>query len=321
MSNVGIMRLSIIIPTHNYGQYLERALQSVLPQAGEDTEIIVVDDGSTDNTAALMQSYVSRCPRLRYLNQPQSGPGTARNNGARDAQGEWLMFLDADDYLHPEALPVLFRAMDERPDVDAIAGGFYVQDRKGRQRRVNGPSPSSSTVENFAAFLEDRMPINPGSFVVRRQAFQALDGYPVDIYLSEDKVMWGKLFANCPVAGVPDPIVHMCAHPGRLRDHHDRRHREALRYVDQLFDPKHMPPECQPLKNRAYAKAQLELEQSLYRRKQFPEAIRYFHQALRTSWHQALRFKYLRYYFVSLLGLALNATVGRALPSRKHPAG
>ena len=184
------------------------------------------------------------------------------------------------------------------------------EDPDGRSRRhrrdERTPTPRPTPVENFAAFLSGDLKINPGCFVVRRGAFHALNGYPIDIYLSEDKVLWGKLFANYPIAGVPEPIVFMCAHPGRLRDAHDKRHREALSYVEHLFDPRYMPSECQVFRDRAYAKAQLELEQSLYRRRQYREAIRYFHQALRLSWRQALRPKYLRYYLVSVAALALR---------------
>lgn len=311
------MQLSIVIPTHNYGQYLDRSLQSVLSQAGTDTEVIVVDDGSTDDTAGIMQGYVSRHPQIRYFSQAQSGPGAARNTGARNARGDWLMFLDADDYLDQKALAIFRQAIKDNPAAGAIIGGYVNQDLKGRLTPVAGPAARSTKLENFAAFLSGDLRINPGSFVIRRDAFHSLNEYPVNIFLSEDKVLWGRLFANYPVAGVPEPIVFMCAHPGRLRDNHARRHLEALRYVDLLFDPRFMPPAFQQFKDRAYAKAELELEQSLYRQRQYREAMGYFHQALRRSWRQAMRFKYLRYYLVSLAALALQAMFRRKQQAKK----
>jgi glycosyltransferase involved in cell wall biosynthesis len=317
------MQLSIVIPTHNYGQYLDRSLQSVLSQAATDTEVVVVDDGSTDNTAEIMRGYVARYPQVRYFRQAQSGPGQARNTGASHAQGDWLMFLDADDYLDQKALAVLTQAIRHNPAAGAVIGGYVNQDRRGRQTLMEGPTVRATRLENFAAFLAGDLRIYHGSFVIRREAFYAINEYPINIFLSEDKVLLGRLFANYPVASVPEPIVYICAHPGSLRDYHERRHREALSYVEQLFDPRYLPSEFQQFRDRAYAKAQLELEQSLYRQRQYSQAIGYFHQALRLSWRQALRPKYVRYYLVSLLGLAFRAVSGRkpatgALPG---PAG
>lgn len=95
--------VSIIIPTYNRERFLGQAIDSALSQ-GEEMEVIVVDDGSTDGTAALLQKYGER---ICVLNQSNKGPSAARNLGAEQAQGEYLFFLDSDDLLEPGAVPAL----------------------------------------------------------------------------------------------------------------------------------------------------------------------------------------------------------------------
>ena len=103
MSNKGTMlpRISVIIPAYNAGRYLAEAIQSVLAQTLSVHEIIVADDGSADNTAAVALSFPAP---VRYHLNPHEGTAAARNQGVRVAQGEWLAFLDADDLWQPDKL-------------------------------------------------------------------------------------------------------------------------------------------------------------------------------------------------------------------------
>lgn len=89
-------KVSIIITNYNYGQYLKQALESALAQDYSSIEVIVVDDGSTDNSAQVLQPYLKR---IAYIGQPNSGVVAARNNGAAQSSGDYIIFLDADDYL------------------------------------------------------------------------------------------------------------------------------------------------------------------------------------------------------------------------------
>src|SRR5271156_2034659 len=93
--------VSVIIPTYNYGRFVTEAVDSVLAQSYTDHEVIVVDDGSVDDTPERMQPYAER---VRYLRQPNQGPSAARNNGIEAARGEYVAFLDADDLWHPRKL-------------------------------------------------------------------------------------------------------------------------------------------------------------------------------------------------------------------------
>ncbi len=92
--------ISVIIPCYNQAHFLYEAIESVLAQTHHDFEIIVVDDGSTDSTAEVAAGH----PDVRYVRQPNRGVATARNTGLRESEGEYLVFLDADDHLLPAAL-------------------------------------------------------------------------------------------------------------------------------------------------------------------------------------------------------------------------
>ena len=92
-----MLRFSIVTPLFNKAAYFPATIDSVVSQTFRDWEWIIVDDGSTDGSLALAQGAAARDARIRALTQPSSGPCTARNRGVREAGGEWLLFLDADD--------------------------------------------------------------------------------------------------------------------------------------------------------------------------------------------------------------------------------
>ncbi|MDQ6977908.1 MAG: glycosyltransferase family A protein, partial [Ghiorsea sp.] len=91
--------VSIIIPTYNYAEYVHKAVESALNQTYQNIEIIVVDDGSTDNTAAVMQAYAEQ---VIYIQQENQGAAAARNRGLLEAKGDFICFLDADDMYHAD---------------------------------------------------------------------------------------------------------------------------------------------------------------------------------------------------------------------------
>ena len=95
-------KVSVIIPTYNYGRFIAKAIESVLAQTHPIEEIIVVDDGSTDETAETVAKFA---PRVTYTRQRNSGVCAARNSGVKHSSGDFIAFLDADDIWHPEKSP------------------------------------------------------------------------------------------------------------------------------------------------------------------------------------------------------------------------
>lgn len=114
------MRLSVVIPVYNVAPYLRACLDSLLAQTYADWEAICVDDGSADESGALLDAYAARDPRLVVVHQENAGIGSARNAGLDRARGEWISFIDPDDVVHPRLLEVLAKLVDTYPDSDVV---------------------------------------------------------------------------------------------------------------------------------------------------------------------------------------------------------
>lgn len=112
--------LSVIIPCYNHGEYLQEALDSVYAQDYSNVEIIVVDDGSTDNTREVAEAN----SKVKYIYQTNQGPSSARNNGVKNSAGDLLVFLDSDDWLLPGAIDTALRHLKANPQCAFVSGGY-----------------------------------------------------------------------------------------------------------------------------------------------------------------------------------------------------
>lgn len=121
--------LSVIIPAFNAERYLARCLDSVLRQTQKDFEAILINDGSSDGTSGICNEYSAKDPRIRYYQQENNGVSSARNLGLDLALGEWIIFLDADDELPPDALSQYTNYFC--PDIDFIMGGYEIYNELG----------------------------------------------------------------------------------------------------------------------------------------------------------------------------------------------
>lgn len=116
-------RVSILTPAYNAAKYLPETIESALAQTFQDFEMIIVDDGSTDNTKDAAESYVQRFPdKIRYIYQTNAGPAAARNTAIKNSTGEYLALLDSDDLWIPDRLEECVRLLDQRPDIGLVHG-------------------------------------------------------------------------------------------------------------------------------------------------------------------------------------------------------
>jgi len=152
--------VSVIIPCYNDGRYLADAVDSVLAQSYRPVEVIVVDDGSTDNTADVARCY---CDRVRLIQIPNSGPAAARNAGLRAASGEYVQFLDADDRLERRKLEHQVAFLDAEPQVGIVYGDvrYFSSDRLGARRLALRGEPSGSNAHQswVATLAADTRPV------------------------------------------------------------------------------------------------------------------------------------------------------------------
>ena len=161
------VRLSVIVPLYNKARYIRRCLDSILGQTFADFEIIVVDDGSTDEGPEIVQGYTD--PRLQLLRQPNAGPGAARNRGAREAQGDLLGFLDSDDEWDPVYLAESVRLLDAFGDNVALLTWAMLELPSGystalRWKKIGIPdgrfrAVSEGQAELVAGMLSNMLPL------------------------------------------------------------------------------------------------------------------------------------------------------------------
>jgi glycosyltransferase involved in cell wall biosynthesis len=134
------MGISIVVPAYNSGKYLAATIQSVLAQTRQDWELVVVNDGSTDQTGTIAQTYARLDNRIRVVDQANAGISRARNRGLAETRTdyEYCLFLDSDDLLEPEALEILLDALDRDPEAVAAYGLLQYIDRGGKPVEVDG---------------------------------------------------------------------------------------------------------------------------------------------------------------------------------------
>jgi GT2 family glycosyltransferase len=200
-------RVSVVVPLYNKGPFIRRCVESILNQAFRDFELIVVDDGSTDDGPAVVRGIED--PRVRILSQPNAGPGAARNRGSEAARGELLAWLDGDDAWKPEYLAESIRLLDEYGDKAACLTWAMWEfpgpvSTAERWKKLNMPegcyriTPETSPLL-VAAFLSHML---PSSTVMRRSAFLEAGGFYARnrcVY-AEDAYLWLQVMLRHPAA-------------------------------------------------------------------------------------------------------------------------
>lgn len=169
---------SIIIPTFNRGSVLQRAIQSVFDQDLTDWEVIIIDDGSTDNTYKLVFPFIEK-PNFRYFFQKNGGVSKARNFGASKAVTDWLIFLDSDDELTPHALSSFAASIQRNPKIDLFVAGRILNSGKGIDIRI--------------AKETNYYPLLSGTFCLRINVFQKVGGYDPQFSFAENTELFHRI--------------------------------------------------------------------------------------------------------------------------------
>ncbi len=198
-------RFSVIIPAFNTAAYVGGTIESVRCQTVPDWELVVVDDGSTDGTAAVAEGVDD--PRVRLIRQANQGVSAARNRGAAAAQGEFFLFLDSDDHLRPDALERLGAHLAAHPDADVAYGELATISEDGRLRHggrpVFGPRPSGRILP---ALLAGGFMVT-GMALMRAEGFRRSGGFDESLRLSQDWEFLCRMAAQGEILYLQGPPV------------------------------------------------------------------------------------------------------------------
>lgn len=185
--------VSVIIPCYNQAHFLKEAIESVLAQTYRHFEIIVVDDGSTDNTSEIAAQYRG----ILWLRQDNQGPSSARNAGISKSKGDFLVFIDADDRLMPIALEVGLNCLNANPDCAFVYGHTRLIAADGTFLSV--VSEHHNKGNHYHDLLCHDYIRNPSCVVYRRSAIQAVKGYNVSLRVGEDRDLNLRITREFPI--------------------------------------------------------------------------------------------------------------------------
>lgn len=194
------MKFSVIIPLYNKAPYVNKAIESVMCQTNRNFELIVVDDGSTDDSLAIARSALEMC-ELPYqlIHQANSGVSTTRNNGVAASHGEFLCFLDADDWWAPTFLEKINKLIHDYPEA-GIYGTNYYYVKNGRQN-VCVTTAETGYINYCHVYAEKlQMPIWTGAVCVPRCTFNEFGGFRPHLKLGEDFDLWIRIALKYKVA-------------------------------------------------------------------------------------------------------------------------
>ncbi len=199
MDKTDRMLVSIVIPCFNVRSYVGATLDSLLAQSHQHWEAIVIDDGSTDGTDAVIAARAD--PRVRLIRQANQGVSAARNRGIGLASGQALLFLDADDWLAPDALARMAACLGEGVAIATYgAFCFVTEDGSRTVRTKSGPFPAGRIIERL---LVENLFANGGHLLIRAKAVAAVGGFRDDLRFGEDWEYWCRLALSGAISVVP----------------------------------------------------------------------------------------------------------------------
>ena len=239
--------VSVIIPTYNYGRFIGEAVDSALAQTRAPLEVIVVDDGSTDDTAEVLAAYSDR---VRVLRQKNSGVAMARNAGIAAARGEYLAFLDSDDAWYPRKLERQMPRFDAEPSLGLVHCGAETIDSAGRTLKTSVDGMEGRVAE--AMLRLDREVIMPqgSSIVVPKRVAEEVGGFDARLPPSEDWDFCYRVAARYAVGYVPEVLVRYRLHGSGIHMNIARMERAMLIALEKAF----ADPRVQPLRNYSYGR-------------------------------------------------------------------
>lgn len=277
--DTGIL-FSIVIPCYNYAQVLPRALDSALAQGGADYEVIAINDGSTDTTRDVLDRYAAaHADRLRVIHQDNRGLAAVRNRGAREARGNYLVYLDADDEAMPDALAQLrvVLARDVRPAM--IIGGHWAIHESGRHKLHPQPPLPPQREQCFARYIHKQIALSNGAVAMRRDA--VLDNpYPETVRHGEDIPVFALLLARYDCMAIDVPLARIHKHRGSMRHDVAAAKRTNLQLVEILFDSGRLPVELQHFRAEFLGRRCLSLFRTCHRAGDHAAALAFYRSAL-----------------------------------------
>jgi glycosyltransferase involved in cell wall biosynthesis len=271
--------VSIIIPNYNHARYISDAIQSVLRQDYGHYEVIVVDDGSTDNSREVVAQFGDR---VRYIWQENQGLSAARNTGIRAARGDLIGLLDADDLYETDFLSKLVPILKENPDAEAVYCGYQFVDIENNA--LPQKEARSIPQDQLYQALVDGNFLVPESILVRRRCYESVGLFDITLRACEDLDMWLRIAGRYKVLGTTQLLTRHRILPNSMSTDPSRQAENRLAAISKHFGqrPKDLSS-WDEAKRRAFSQAYLASAVEFLQAHNKEKAYEYFREMIRTS--------------------------------------
>jgi glycosyltransferase involved in cell wall biosynthesis len=213
--------VSVLMAVYNTDRYLAQAVESILNQTFRDFELLIIDDGSSDHSLAILQHYATQDDRIRLTHRENRGIPQTRNELLAQAKGEFLAVIDSDDIAHPDRLALQVAYLQQYPAVVWVGGAFELIDERGYRLTCLPLPETDAEIRDLLA--HGNMGFLHPTAMMRRDAVAQLGGYDETLPLAEDLDLWLRLSQVGQLGNLPLPVVQYRIHPASICD----RHREA----------------------------------------------------------------------------------------------
>ncbi len=225
--------VSIIMPTYNRANFLEEALSSVFSQTYRDFEIIVVDDGSTDDTASVLQPLVEQ-GLIQYIYQKKQGVSAARNRGIMEANGQYIAFLDSDDLFEPEKINSQVKYLQNHPEMGLVHSGFTKFDHIGYDLGYRDTSWFSGQIyPQILLHWTTLMAID--TVLVVKKVLDSVGSFDTSLSIGEDLDMWRRIARKYPFGFINKSLARVRVHEGNVSGDKLKTTEGMVKYLEKAF--------------------------------------------------------------------------------------
>jgi glycosyltransferase involved in cell wall biosynthesis len=240
-------KVTVVIPAYNAMAFLPETVDSVLKQTFTDFEVLIVNDGSTDNIVEWATHVTDS--RVKVITQENQRVSVARNTGISNSQGEYIAFLDADDLWEPTKLEKQVLCLDENPEVGMVYTWTLLVDKDNNS--IGRIYASNVEGKAWAEILENDMISSGSSPMVRRACFDTVGLFDRTLAYAPDLDMWVRLAFHYPIAVVKEPLLRYRQLPNSFSKNREKMVRDLRQVIEKTFQS--VPLELLYLRNRCYA--------------------------------------------------------------------
>lgn len=290
--------VSVVIPVYNGEKYIEECFHSVYQQSYRPMEVIVIDDGSTDNSLNLIKQIPGE---KKVISQQNTDVSQARNTGIQTASGEFIAFIDQDDIWEKEKLEKQVRVFGENLSTDLVFTDSLKFNDKGEKRQPRDKHKIASQLNdrNLFSTLMRKNVLMPSAVMVKKESIEKAGLFDPSFKTCGDYEMWLRMSAlGMKFLYLPEPLVLYRQHAENTYKKSEIMHEDRLKALDSIFANFDLTPDQQSLTPHAYAAAYAESAHAFFGNKNYRRFLENAQKAMHNSW-QVVNFKFIRRYLRS----------------------